>query len=322
MDNLRMLGFPTGSIIHFRYDKKWISENVYTEKLENKDVIVIMVYSEKSGEKLIPKFFPLRKGQIVKIETEGSFFHFYFKVSNEFVDYTKREGDYHDIINSLKNKPTEGSEFLQGKFVSWEELHPDIRFSSEILAWEGIVKKISQEISSFSQTVFYKINKLYDTDRKQEVAMEELEELQNGYKLRSGEKYILELSVYDPRKDVSREEPIFKVHTDKEIITTFPIEIMSGFRLDKKRVYLSIKRRLSDMDTFITLFPQSNIDTISISLLFRLGKSIPLLPLFSIFVGLFLTSGIFLPKAWSNISQILGMIITTVGVWFLNEYRK
>ena len=133
--------------MHFRYDKKWISNEIIQkppEDLEDSEAILIVVDIEERNERLHPHFYPIRKAKIKKVDREGTVYHFYFELSSYWVDYKDAKGlkDYHSCLDLLNEKPISGDKRLDGIFASLGEVQKDINYSSDSEAWESIIDKI------------------------------------------------------------------------------------------------------------------------------------------------------------------------------------
>ena len=147
-DNLKILCYPSGYTIHFRYDEKYVQKDLNPNFLINKDAIIVIV-----GRSNPPLLFPARKAIIKNVILQGSIWHIYFELSSEWIDYEK--DDYKSIRSSLKNKPEWGDPHLGGKFLSLEEISSKLQFSSTEKAWERLIEKIASSLSSYSNVIFY-----------------------------------------------------------------------------------------------------------------------------------------------------------------------
>lgn len=332
-DNINALCYPPGFIMHFRYDEKWVGTEIAQrdpDDFKDKEVIIVVVDIEEKNKKHFPRFYPIRKAKIKKVDVEGSVFHFYFELLPDWVDYRHNTDlrDYQSNIDSLKEKPISGEGGLSGKFVSFEELREDIKFSSKTKAWESIIEKIGN-LSLYKETLFYRLSRFYEVNSNKDLKITKFDELRCGYTLEGGKKYNLELSFSygkEPPDTTSRDKLIVKV--DENFYMPIPNEIELGFRVDKQNIYLSTKELFFDtMTHLITTFKEGVIEgpnvTIPIKITYdrlRLGVSFSVL-----FIGLFLTSG--LTSSITQIDQIphdllklCGSLISTYVLFIL--YRK
>lgn len=198
-DNINVLCYPSGSILHFRYDKKWVDTRIIENDLdsfENKEAIIIIVdIEERNGEKF-PLFFPIRKAKIKDVDVEGNIIHFHFELLPDWVDYrTKQElEDYQECINSLREKPTADREHLNGKFASFEELHKEIKFSKKADAWKSIIEKIGS-LESYKNTLFCRLSSISEVISEKNAKIINFGDYKSGFILKSGKAYYLELSL-------------------------------------------------------------------------------------------------------------------------------
>lgn len=328
-DNINVLCYPSGSIMHFRYDKKWVSAQIIERNLDsfkNNEAIIVIVDIEERGEENFPLFFPVRKAKIKNVDFEGNVMHFYFELFPDWIDYRKNQEleDYQECIYSLREKPTAGRRSLNGKFASFEELQRNLKFSTEAKAWESIIEKVGS-LESYKETLFYRLSRLYEFKSKKDAKISNFGDFKSGYILRSGKGYNLELSL-----KYGKEVPDLAVR-DRLVIRAIenfhapiPDEIALGFRVDKQNIYLSTKQLLSDSYTqLIITFKEGFIEgpNIVIPLKIEYNRWRVLGSCFLFFIGLILTSGIIpVEQLLENLLKAAGSTLSSLVVFYL--YRK
>lgn len=336
-DNVNALCYPSGFIMHFRYDEKWVDTEILNKnpnELEGKEAIIVVVDSEKRNQEYFPRFYPIRKAKIKKFDIDGSVSHFYFELLPDWVDYRENNKlrDYQAFIDLLKEKPVSGKEGLNGKFVSLDRLQRDIRFSSEAKAWESIIEKIGS-LSPYKETLFYRLSRFYEAKSNKDLEITTFDELRCGYTLKSGTIYNLEFSFSygkEPPAAVSKEKfTINLVDLDKYFYTPIPYELTLGFRVDKQNVYLSTKELFLSAHTILILsFKEGIIEGPNVLIPIKIKKAIKTnFYVLMILLGLILVTGIiseYIPilSAYKDFLKLLGTVITTIGTWLLTGYRR
>jgi hypothetical protein len=328
-DNINVLCYPPGSIIHFRYEKKWVGTQIVErnpDSFKNNEAIVVIVDTEEKGEENFPLFFPVRKAKIRNVDFEGSVIHFYFELLPDWIDYRKNQGleDYQECMYSLRERPTAGRKRLEGKFISFEKLQLNLRFSTEAKAWESIIEKIGN-LESYKETLFYRLDRIYEVKSKENAQISNFGDFTSGYTLRSGKGYNLGLSLKygrEPPNVAVRDRLVIRV--DENFYTPIPDEITLGFRVDKQNIYLSTRQLLSESYTqLIITFKEGFIEgpNIVIPLKIQYNRWRVLGSFFLFLIGLILTSGI-IPagQLLNNLLKTAGPILSSLVVFYL--YRR
>lgn len=334
-DNINALCYPTGFIMHFRYEEKWVDTEILNEnpeELVGKEAIIVVVEAEKRNQERLPLFFPIRKAKIKKFDIDGSVSHVYFELLPDWVDYRENNKlrDYQSCIESVKEKPISGNEMLIGKFFSLDNLQQDINFSSEAKAWESIIEKIGN-LDSYKETLFYRLSRFYEAKSNRDLEIIKFDELRCGYTLKSGTKYNFELSFSygkKPPEAASKDRLIVKVDLDKNFYTPIPDEIPLGFRVDKQNVYLSTKELFLDAFTYLVIsFKKDLIEGPSILIPIEIKKTVKTyFYVLMILIGLILVTGIISERipilsTYKDGLALLGTVITTTGTWLLSGFR-
>lgn len=328
-DNINVLGYPSGSIMHFRYDKKWVSTQITRRSLDgfkNSEAIIVIVDIEKKNDEYFPLFYPIRKARIKDVDFESDILHFHFELLPDWVDYRVGKGlrDFQECMSSLRERPTPGKKRLNGIFASFDELQQGIEFSSEAKAWESIIGKIGSS-ESYRETLFCRISGFYEIKSGNIVKMEDFGDSKSGYVLKSGKKYNLQLSLLygkEPPDVAIRDRLVVKV--DENFHAVIPDEITLGFRADKQNIYLLTKQLLSEAYTqLIITFKEGFVEgtNIIIPLRIRFDYWHVLGSLLLFVFGLILTSGIIpAPQLLKNVIKAAGTILVSLVTFYL--YRK
>ena len=331
-DNMNVLCYPPGFIMHFRYDRKWIGNEITRKKPDDfidNEAIIVIVDIEKSDKKYFPRFYPVRKAKIKKVDMAGSALHIYFELLPDWVVYennTKLK-DYQSCINSLREKPIEGIGRLEGKFVSFEELSPDIKFSPRTKAWESIIRKIGN-LEPYKKTLFYKLDKFCEVKSNKDLKITKFDDIKCGYILESGKRYNLELSFdygKEPPTEADKEKLIVKVE-EENFYTPIPNKIALSFRVDKQSIYLSTKERFFDGLTYLIItFEKELIEGPNVVIPIRVKYNrLRIWSSFLIFfIGLILTSGVIqIYQVPQYALKLLGSFISTsVMFWLYREIK-
>lgn len=324
-DNLKILCYPSGYIIHFRYDEKYVQPGLTPNLLINEDAVVVIV-----GRSAPPLFFPARKAVIKNVIVQGSIWHIYFELSTEWVNY--ENDNYDSLIHSLNNKPEWNDPHLGGKFLSLEEISQDFQFSNGEKVWEKLIEKIVSRLSTYSDVIFYKINQLKElkeNDNGTCLNPVKFDKFSSGYKLKCGKKYILDLTFNygrDPPTLSEESSMKFKLEEDS-FYKPIPEEILLGFKADKQRIYLAPKKTFQNSISYFKSRISGEIDGVELDIPLKITKSRWLyLGFIGIGLGLLFTTGFlsnFLPvlEKIDNLIQILGVIITTLIITYLYEYK-
>jgi len=157
---------PTGFIMHFRYEYKYIDDDLASlirseQGSSLKGMKVFVVFVNVKGREIAkairePEFLPLRTGSLVELKREDGWAHFYFELSDEFVDYSKYDrAALHNLINKLKYKPEKGDKpgaYLPGKFAALQPPLQDNIISRDQSARDRIIENL---LSMYPGRLFY-----------------------------------------------------------------------------------------------------------------------------------------------------------------------
>ncbi|RKX91508.1 MAG: hypothetical protein DRP84_11515 [Spirochaetes bacterium] len=326
-DNINVLAYPSGFIMHFRYDRKGVDDKLLNDidSLKGKEAIIVIVDSEKGNKGVFPKFYPVRKAKIIKAELSGSVLHLYFELLPDWIDHT--EIDYDSLIKSLKERPKEGKEYLSGKFIVMDQLVQPIEFSPRTEAWESIIKKISV-LESYKRTLFFKLDAVREVSQDKELKIGNIDkhvEILRGYVIRSGGKYVLEISLYlgNDLSVVGKDKIV--IRTDEKIFyPVIPKEISINFRVDKQIIYIPTKQVFFDNLTYLIIELEKKYlsgPKIIIPLKVKYNRIKFGLSFLIFFAGLIFTGGVIpLSGTTSIIIKVIGSFMSTATIAWL--YRK
>jgi hypothetical protein len=321
------LAYPQGFIMHFRYSKKYVDDKIWnaSKELNGKEALIIAVYLEKNR---IIRFFPVRKGRIIRVENDGDMLHAYVILFSDWVLYNSCD-EYDSIIKKFDKIPKESStDHLGGNFISFG-CFDQIKFSSELKDWKNIIEIIGNK-EPFKKSVFYRINRLYDASSEKSIQITQFDEdkLTRGYELKGGRRYIMEISFYfgkEPPKEAK--EALFKIES-LDLIRIISNNKKLGFRADKTKFSLSTEKVFWNQLTYVTTKIEDSIEGPELEIPIKLKRTSETY-LFSlmILIGLILVTGIIdqfgsLFSENTDAIKLLGTFISTTGTWLLTSYKR
>jgi len=197
-----------------------------------------------------------------------------------------------------------------------------LNFSDDVEAWISILKKLG-EFDIFKNTVFYKINKIFETPeyKNQEIFIEKIKE-KTGLILKKRKEYGIDLNYYAVSYDASREN-IGKIglSIDRDSIWISQKEINLGAKYDYIRFYLNTADSKSTITTLSISSKTKDVVAPIISIPIKVKTNI--LDYALPFIGFLLASGAFgaIPYwiPWLNIfipilAGTLGSILITIYI--------
>lgn len=328
-DAINALCFPPGFIIHFRYDTNWVSEEINEdlEYFKGYETLIVIADEYKSNNY---HFYPIRKAKIKKVEKDGDFFHIYFKLLGEWVDYRESESldelkSYHNFIMDINENPCKNM-----KFASVGLLNTEIKFSKDTSAWASIIEKIGNK-ESYKNVLFYRINGIYELDSRSYQKIATFGDSKVGYALKAGKKYIMDISLnYGKETPKTALEDRLIVNIDENHLFAIPNEIKLGFRADKQDVYLPINESLQDSITYLTInFKEGNIEgpNVIIPIKITYNRIFVYILIFLFLLGTILSSGLIaniinIDQITQNILKIVGSVISTIVIFKLFRQLK
>jgi len=329
-DIYNALAYPSGYIMHFRYRKKWVDEQLWDAtswNLEGKDALVIAVLA---GEDNNPKFFPIREGRLIKILKEGDTLHIYFELTPYWANYSNSTEDFDASIKKFPKIPQKiKGDYWGGKFISFGN-HSWIDFSLDPESWNTVIENLGKN-NAFKQGLFYRVIRLFDPSSHQAIPITylyESDELTKGYHLEGGKRYIFELAFdYGKEPPSAAEENIFKIES-MDLIKIMPCVKKLGFRVDTMRCSLSSEKTFWGQHTFITTKIENSIEGPYLEIPFKIERSSEAY-LYGLMIlsGLILISGVLdefvsTDSQYKFIIKLFGTFLSTTGTWLLTSYKR
>lgn len=332
------LAYPSGHIMQFRYRSQWVNPiwNLNQNQLIGQEVIVCAVIVNRNGGE--PTFFPVRKGKITKTEKEADNIFIFFELLPEWIDYRER-GDYNEKILEIRNRPKWSDGKLGGDFVGYSNA-TFLHFSKDIAAWQKLIEKIAAT-ESYKDGVFFNVVRLNNLSDNTEEKLEKINDFSAGYKLKGSKNYCLDLLVYYGKEPPPFSEEISLKICIPDFVNAYPIEVPLGFIIDKKKFFINPMGTLNKKMGMIKLEiidkreGTHNLETPHVEIPISDEISSNSLLIFIIIgLGLFTLSGALvavLMAMFPSIQQLLesfkpwisivGTLITTIGIWWMNQVR-
>ncbi|HFK5463610.1 TPA: hypothetical protein ACGZ88_000093 [Morganella morganii] len=235
-DIYKVMSLPNDGVIHFRYKKKYVDNDILhmqPEKYKENKVIIYLTQGNTdatSSENENLTNISIREAEIVKCfySTDTDVFHIYLKLSN-FVDAK--------IIKSLS-----GDELPPYKFLS------KISITKNKDTWVSRVKQVK---NSFATINFFFIKGIY-LNEKEIKPLEKNKELLS-YKLKKGNTYNIKMSLGNPNETKSKIK-IIENNNDTIINHINPIE--NSAQYDDISIPIYIKSTPScKQSTFLSIQP-------------------------------------------------------------------
>lgn len=232
-DIYKTLANPAGLVMHFKYRR----EGVPAEIWENDELCgtnVVVVAALKTNHRNGVDLYPLRRGEIIGTDKEGSVFHIYFAISDTWVDYSSHEMPFDKQMARTDN--WRDIDFIR------RENEEKISFTQRNV-WSQIVNMLSDR-DEFSDGLFYKVDDIYgvlpaeDMDPLEDRS-EYITEHKKAFTLKTKTTYEVEVSFdfgSEP-PEVANQGTINFVTSEK--LSIFPQSVSSGFLVDKRRPSMS-----------------------------------------------------------------------------------
>lgn len=235
-DIFRTLALPPGYIIHFRYQKQYIDENIKSnlkEIIGNSGIIYFTVNNKLESQLGNTTLQNISIREVIIEDCEESdntsLVHFYLKLG-QFIDVSI------DSNNAAEKQPP-------NKFVT--KLNYTQGDKNQWIDRIDVVK------SYFPNLLFFTINTIRDKNNKKIVPKYSSVEKQSIFELRDQSKYFLEISFYDKSDDKIG----FKIEEKGKIISiNSPSIIKIGANKDDKKIpFLTHSLDVIDSSTFLNL---------------------------------------------------------------------
>jgi hypothetical protein len=329
-DILRALALPTGAQLQFRYQRKYLREDLF-EKLTRNQVHghkILVGYLDASDKGRIPTIVPCRMGTVSDSRTEGDFALIRFKV-DEFAHSSDIAGLEKKLRDSLG----------EARYPYWEEgnckghfcielstLPSEITASPELTTWQLIVKQIGASSDFEEEPFFYSVRRLRKLSDDRETSLSD-----SKYVVAASSIYRLEIAHFSPNspdaklnRDVSNtsslnvtlEGPGLQALAGMRIVVDSPYDVKEvSFRTDGESRRLHALMSLS-RQTRISAEGKSLLqDTLDFEIAVEVEGSWikPISIAFLIGISLAAQQGVPLFKA-NQLDVTSGVILTVLGV--------
>jgi hypothetical protein len=309
-DIYRVLALPKGHIVHFRYKKKYVDDNLLQDnaKLINEKVAIFFTHGNNDQEKNNQlTSISIRWATIshFEVSTETDVFHAYMKLES-FCNVAIDSG------NSLEKQPP--TKFFS-KLLCTE--------SSERKNWQNRINEVK---GYFPKITFFYLQGIYKKDKEQ-ILKYQYNERSCYYDLIHGDRYVLKMSLGNPD---SSETKIEITDTSEEITINCINPIETSVQFDDYDIPVSVKTlqvmKQASLLTFKPIDDNNNIGEYATNIELNL-KLNPIRPLvFGFFSTLAFwallsvksaSSVMVWPQPWEHILPSLLIFISTSVMFFL-----
>lgn len=287
-DIYKTLALPKGYIIHFRYKKKHVDEDIlYNKKVVGKKAVIFFAANNKPEFKQPLKHIPLRLATISHAEIceETNLFHVFLKLE-EFCS-----------INA---------EYSIDQNIFFTKLH---NVETKQIAWQ---KQINSIIDFFPDTTFFHLHGIYNSKKESKIHNKTKS---SCYKLTHGAKYCLKISLANPKNS----DTTIKIFDSSKAININQLNpLQSSVQFDDLDIPIYIKH-LSTYQQFslLSFAPENNnkdfgeyITNIELNLIMRKSR----IAYFGLLTTLALCSSAALINAPSNPTHIYYPIFASILV--------
>lgn len=197
-DIIRALALPTGTVLQFRYDKRYWTQAVRTavEQGTAKGQDALIVYIDQATQGQPPTYAPCRYAQIKNVAEHGT------TVSLELVvgeyAYAENLAGFNHWISATfpADLPAWQEDKIQGKY--WlkapQEATSVVRTNS-LGDWEKVVTQLAAHTEFDAESCFYTV-----TSVRRAKATSSLVPVEGAYQLKGGKSYELAVYHYHPNK--------------------------------------------------------------------------------------------------------------------------
>lgn len=269
LDTLETLALPSGIVHHFRYELKWIDNNLKSklrrkgEKKNSvfKDMHVIVSYLYQSVNKTYKnnwkwhKIYPLRTGVLMDAYKTGNeddvdVAHFYFKIKNYF--YYKNQNFTEIMKKNAEQNFGKDYAFLNfpfyEKYVANKE---DNKSAIHKICQSNIIENfILAKKKKKCYPLFYFIDNLKDVNGNVIEPKYKPNCNKSFYKLEEGESYFLDLGTYYPKEPIKFR---IKLAGDQKAISISSNELEVKSRYNEESFMFTSLILEKDILTFIKI---------------------------------------------------------------------
>ncbi len=227
-DIISTLALPENYCIHFRYDKAFVSSDVFLNyrKARGKDGIIVYVQGNRGepAEDRNLKFLPIRN---VLVED------CYFEESTNLIHYFLRLGKIVDADGIPLNNSSHDIDLPPNNFVSSVQT-----CGSVVIPWHLKIKKLIEFDSKFKNSLLFNINirNREKWDNLQTLIDFDFADKSSSFRMYEGKIYVLELSIFNSAEDGQTHENYFLDINNKseDIFISNPERIMIGAEADNR----------------------------------------------------------------------------------------
>ena len=219
-DIYRVLSLPEGHIMHFRYKKRWVDDNLLLPKFElkNKDVAIFYTHGNNGNAESEQSHISIRRAKIAhtEISSETDVFHVYMKLER-FCNISIDSGN-----STEKNPPTK---YLSKLACTELSSHNN---------WQARVNAVKD---FFPKITFFHVKGIHSRFRKLPTKYKDKSKF-CFYNLTHGDRYILKLALGNPEQSNTK----IKLHDSSEEITINCINpLETSIQFDDYDIPISVK---------------------------------------------------------------------------------
>jgi hypothetical protein len=239
-DVLRALSMPWGSVLQFRYDKKWIAPGALSsqEITEGRKPAALIAYIDQSDPAKTPEIVPCRFASIVEATEHGTTASLQLELS-EFAyaeDLTKFNVEL-QAASAGALPAWQVDKKLKGHY--WLEVSVESKNcvrSVNLTAWERIVCQLGTREEFKAEGCFYTVVGITDVSSREAVSIND-----HRYEFAPGHEYELQMYHYSPKSVPVRTGLTITSTSPWLSFTTNPVLSMDS-RYDLKRIrFLTLK---------------------------------------------------------------------------------
>jgi len=207
-DMLDLLSYPSNTTYRFRYDKKYLADDLQDEKdlksLKGTTALLIHVHTDKKhvdAPAPIIEHFPIRKAKILEVKFMGSFVWFEFLLK-DWVKYDGTDKQYHDkmVEKMPDNMKTELTHLvIKAPAIEFCKVEEDISkpydHNDVIISWSNLVTSLINT-GKHDKSIFTKFLSIEEIEKINTTKMLEPKKLSDrlyGFSLDRKKSYRIEI---------------------------------------------------------------------------------------------------------------------------------
>jgi hypothetical protein len=248
-DILRAAGLPFGSLLRFRYDQKYLGQNLISDIATSKLIgsRALVVYSDQAAKDKQPTFLPCRYAKVQAAEQVGTTISIDLKLEDfafaKDVDSFKNEIDGLSASQTPKRK-LDGS--IEGLYCVALNAEPKaVTESSDEEKWEFFISQIAARSDFAGNDAFVLIRGIYSVDGS-------LVKPDNSgeYRLRGSSMYTLRFYQYHPSRTPAGDHIKVTASSERIAFISNPVLTLDS-RYDHKDLRFEISPGLDRSHSFI-----------------------------------------------------------------------